>query len=140
MSIVISNSSLMMRINFSASIEPSPLGSPPRATNASRVSSSLVRLWFFFCSAMTRLNYAYVILPVFSESASAIIRKISSSVVFYPIISNTILNSLASIYPEESLSNALKASQHFASSSLVKSSSFSYASSPDPSLSSDICI
>ena len=42
MSIVISNSCLMIRMSSAASIEPSLFDSPPKATNASRVSSSLL--------------------------------------------------------------------------------------------------
>ena len=44
MSMVISNSFLIILISRSASINPSPFGYPPIATNASRVSSSFVRL------------------------------------------------------------------------------------------------
>ena len=43
-SIVISNSSLMILINFCASMNPSPSGCPPIETKASSVSSSFDKL------------------------------------------------------------------------------------------------
>ena len=43
-SMVISNSFLIILISFYASMKPSPSGYPPIDTNASRVSSSLLKL------------------------------------------------------------------------------------------------
>ena len=74
MSIVISNWFLIISMRRFASMKPSLFGSPPSATNASSVSSSLLAPWNFFYSAITFLNWSFDICPVLSGLASAIMR------------------------------------------------------------------